>query len=58
MRQVAEILAPPYQSGWLEIPMKEGIKRDVCVEITVNTPAPFTLLKVSAKAQVLEHYKV
>ena len=58
IKEVAAILAPPYQSGWLDIPMKETIKRDVCVTITVNTPAPFTLLKVSAKAQLLEHYKV
>ena len=58
VKEVAAILAPPYQSGWLEIPMKEGIKRDICVEITVNTPAPFTLLKVSAKAQLLDRYKV
>ncbi len=58
VKEVAAILAPPYQSGWLEIPMKEGIKRDVCVTITVNTPAPFTLLKVSTKAQLLDRYKV
>jgi hypothetical protein len=58
VREVAAILAPPYQSGWLEIPMKEGIKRDICVTITVDTPAPFTLLKVSAKAQLLDRYKV
>jgi hypothetical protein len=57
VREVAAILAPPYQSGWLDIPMKEAIKRDICVTITVNTPAPFTLLKVSAKAQLLENYK-
>jgi len=58
VKEVAAILVPPYQSGWLEIPMKEAIKRDICVSITVNTPAPFTLLRVSAKAQLLEHYKV
>jgi len=58
VKEVAAILTPPYQSGWLDIPMKEAIKRDVCVSITVNTPAPFTLLRLSAKAQLLEHYKV
>jgi hypothetical protein len=58
VKEVAAILAPPYQSGWIDIPMKEAIKRDIDVTITVNTPAPFTLLKVTAKAQLLEHYKV
>lgn len=58
VKEVAAVLAPPYQSGWLEIPMKEGIRRDVCVSITVNTPAPFTLLKVTTKAQLLDRYKV
>jgi hypothetical protein len=57
VKEVAAILVPPYQSGWLDIPMKEAIKRDIFVTITVNTPAPFTLLKVSAKAQLLENYK-
>jgi hypothetical protein len=54
---VCDLLATPYQSGWVNFIMQGQIKTDIDITFKVDKPYPVSILKIFAKAKILPNYK-
>ncbi|WP_250310980.1 phage tail protein [Rickettsia endosymbiont of Oedothorax gibbosus] len=56
-KEVCDLFATPYQSGWVNFIMHGEIKTDIDVIFKVDKPYPVSILKIYAKAKILPNYK-
>ncbi|MCC8372029.1 MAG: hypothetical protein LN568_04755 [Rickettsia endosymbiont of Pseudomimeciton antennatum] len=56
-KEVCDLFATPYQSGWVNFIMNGEIKTDIDVTFKVDKPYPVSILKIYAKAKILANYK-
>ncbi|WP_341794123.1 hypothetical protein [Rickettsia endosymbiont of Ceutorhynchus obstrictus] len=56
-KEVTNVLARPYKSGWVNFVLNSGIQTDVDFTFVVNKPYPASILKIYAKAKILANYK-
>ncbi|WP_375318945.1 hypothetical protein [Candidatus Tisiphia endosymbiont of Oplodontha viridula] len=56
-KEVCDLFATPYQSGWINFIMHGEIKTDIDVTFKVDKPYPVSILKIYAKAKILPNYK-
>lgn len=56
-KEVCDLFATPYQSGWVNFIMHGEIKTDIDVTFKVDKPYPVSILKIYAKAKILPNYK-
>jgi len=56
-KEVCDVLSTPYFSGWVSFISNSEIKTDVDLTFIVDKPYPASILKIYAKAKILQNYK-
>jgi hypothetical protein len=56
-KEVADVLASPYHSGWTHFILGNKIQTDIDCTFITDKPHPASILKIYAKAKILPNYK-
>jgi hypothetical protein len=56
-KEVCDILATPYLSGWSKLTLTGGARADIGITFISDKPYPAFILKIFAKAKILAGYK-
>jgi hypothetical protein len=56
-KEVSDVLASPYHSGWKHFILGSKIQTDIDCTFITNKPHPASILKIYAKAKILPNYK-
>jgi hypothetical protein len=56
-KEVADVLASPYHSGWKHFILGSKIQTDIDCTFITSKPHPASILKIYAKAKILQGYK-
>jgi hypothetical protein len=57
MQSFMDSLQTPLKSGWHQLEIEGGINHETCITIVCDRPYPATILKVAAKAKLLQEYR-
>jgi hypothetical protein len=56
-KELADVLASPYHSGWMHFILGGKIQTDIGCAFIIDKPHPASILKIYAKAKILPNYK-